>query len=103
MAGMLESVVHSLAGASPPPPQPGFGTHRGGAFGLRPCSWYSKNAVKDVGFMVSYKRRPQQEERLFYCSGAPGTRKVDSRYGPRNGKVVFRREGLRLHLPRRGR
>jgi cold shock protein len=25
----------------------------------------------DVGFMVSEKRRPQQEERLFYCGGAP--------------------------------
>jgi hypothetical protein len=24
-----------------------------------------------VGFMVSEKRRPQQEERLFYCGGAP--------------------------------
>ena len=36
-----------------------------------PPSWYSKGAVKDVGFMVSEKRRTQQEERLFYCSGAP--------------------------------
>jgi CspA family cold shock protein len=26
----------------------------------------------DVGFMVSEKRRPQQEERLFCCGGAPG-------------------------------
>jgi hypothetical protein len=37
-----------------------------------PPSWYSKGAVKDVGFMVSEKRRPQQEEeRLFCCGGAP--------------------------------
>jgi CspA family cold shock protein len=33
--------------------------------GLWPSSWYDKNAVKDVGFMVSEKRRPQREERLF--------------------------------------
>jgi cold shock protein len=29
--------------------------------------------------MVNEKRRPQQEERHFYCSGAPGTRKAGSR------------------------
>jgi len=33
--------------------------------------WYDKGAVEDVDFMVSEKRRPQQEERLFYCGGAP--------------------------------
>ena len=33
--------------------------------GLRAYSWYSKSAVVDVGFMVSEKRRPQQEERLL--------------------------------------
>ena len=27
--------------------------------------------VEDVGFMVSERRRPQQEERHFYCGGAP--------------------------------
>jgi hypothetical protein len=44
----------------------------GASFGVsRPYSWYSKGAVKDVGFMVSEKRRPQQEERLFCCGGAP--------------------------------
>jgi cold shock protein len=27
--------------------------------------WYTKDAVEDVGFMVSEKRRPRHEERLF--------------------------------------
>ena len=31
----------------------------------QPASYFSKGAVKDVGFMVSEKRRHQQGERLF--------------------------------------
>src|SRR5215211_392679 len=47
MAGMLDSVVHSPAGAAPPPPQPGLGTHRLGLSGsglyhvLGRASWTS--------------------------------------------------------------
>ncbi len=36
----------------------------------RSVSWYTRWAVKDVGFMVT-EAPPSTRERLFYCGGAP--------------------------------
>jgi hypothetical protein len=58
--------------------------------GLWPSSWYSKNAVKDVGFMVN-EAPPSTRGAAFLLQWSPSNTKGGSRYGPRNGKVVFRR------------
>jgi hypothetical protein len=38
---------------------------------VRPAGDAAVQILADVGFMVSEKRRPQPEERHFYCGGAP--------------------------------
>jgi hypothetical protein len=55
--------------------------------GPTPGLWYDENAVEDVGFMVSEKRRPQKRSG-FFIAVEPQQRKAGSRYGPRNGEVV---------------
>src|SRR5918994_2974028 len=66
----------------------------------RPHPWYSKDAVRNAGFMVTEAPTPTRGA-AFLLRWSPRRERRAPVYGPRNGKVVFRREGLRLHLPRR--
>ena len=54
--------------------------------GPTPGLWYDENAVEDVGFMVT--EAPPSQGSGFFIAVEPQKRKVGSRYGPRNGKVV---------------
>src|SRR5688500_19619792 len=44
---------------------------------------------------------PSTREAAFLLQWSPKSERWAPVYGPRNGKVVQRREGLRLHLPQR--
>src|SRR5215217_3304559 len=75
---------------------------RAGAFGLRPRSWYSKDALDRCGF-CGERSAALNKRSGFLLRWSPQGRKAGSRHGSRNGQVVQRREGLRVHHPRRGR